>query len=346
MPYLRRIFMSLLVVVFFAGSAFAAPFTVIKSTDLLVAPAKDAPKQTSVEEGAIVEVTHQAGNFWRVELGNGKTGYVPAASLRQTKTKGLFLVPIVVAAATPIVKIVVAQAVDWFKQLFGLDEPEPRKADDAVPEGNELTVLARESGGWLKVKDESGKVGYIKESPRVVYLQPVSYADRQTAGIWKNSEPIPSSAAGLTLQVEVRKIDGTPVPPNGTLKLGDEYLVYITPSADAYVRITCETPDFNHTCQYYPNHFPGTQTSMLFKGGNTYSTELLPQGVRFKVSEPIGAKDILRIEATTAGPYHYVAANDGCAPTVKFKGGGFSTAGAIINPTAQVIIGYEINITK
>ena len=108
------------------------------------------------------------------------------------------------------------------------------------------------------------------------------------------------------------------------------------------MRITCETPDHDHVCQYYPNKFPGTQTSTLFKGGATYSTELLPNGTNFKVDTPIGEKDVLRIEATRSSPYHYVGAGDGCAPTLKFRGGGFSAAGDNVNPTAQVVVEYVI----
>ena len=343
---LKFIFPVILLLLFFLSSAWAAPFTTQTPADVLAAPAAGMPKVASLSQGAIVEVTHQAGSYWRVELSDGKTGYVPASSLQQAKTKGGPLIPIVVAAGAPILKVVVSKVVGWFKKLFGIDDSDMAKADQMISVGKELIVLAKEVGGWLKVKTPDGKIGYIKESPQVVYLQPVTYANKQVAGIWKNSEPIPQTATGLTLQVEVRKIDGTPVPSGGTLKLGEEYRIYITPSSDCWVRITCETPDFNHACQYYPNQFPGTQTSIKFQGGRTYSVELLPSGVNFKVSEPIGAKDILRVEATTAGPYHNVSAGDGCAPTVKFKGGGFSAAGNVTNPTAQVVVEYSINTVK
>ena len=245
-------------------------------------------------------------------------------------------------AAAPVAKVVITKALGWFKKVFGISD---KKADQVLAVGQELLVLAQKSG-MLKVQLPDGAIGWIKQGPEAVELKPVSYAGSQEVGIWKNSQPIPQTATGLTLQVQVRKTDGTPVPPGGTLTLGDEYRIYITPSADCYVRITCETPDHGHACQYYPNQFPGFQTSGHFKAGHTYATEFLPSGVNFKVSEPIGAKDILRIEANTYAPYHYVQSNDGCAPTMTFKGGGFSVAGEVKNPTAQVVVEYEIRTAK
>lgn len=342
----KRVFLGIALVLVTAHSVLAAPFVVSKTTTLLVAPSSDAPTIATLEPGSVVQVTHQAGAFWRVETPRGNAGYVPADALQQAKTKGGPLIPLMVLAATPLGKIVVAKAVGWFKKLIGMTGDDLDHADGAISVGKELIVLAKEVGGWLKVQDPSGQVGYVKESPDVVYLQPVGYADTQVAGIWKNSAPIPAGATGLTLQVEVRKTDGTPVPPGATLKLGDEYRIYIMPSADCYVRITAETPDAGHACQFFPNQFPGFQTSTPFLAGHTYATEMLPQGVNFKVSEPIGAQDILRIEATTAAPYHYVQSTDGCAPTMTFKGGGFSTAGEIKNPTAQVVVEYPIGTTK
>lgn len=336
---------SLAVSIIVASSAAAAPFVVAKNTSLVAAPSADAPQIVPLAQGTLVEVTHQAGTYWRVETA-GKTGYAPADALRQSQTKGGPLVPLMVMAATPLGKIVIAESIGWFQKILGIDGKPMGKADEAISIGKELIVLAKEIGGWLKVKDESGKIGYVKDGAGVVYLQPVSYAGAQVSGIWKDSKPIPTDASALTLQVQVRKMDGTPVPPGATLRLGDEYRIYVTTSADAYVRITAETPDAGHVCQYYPNQFPGTQTSLLFKAGHTYSTELLPQGVNFKVSEPIGEKDLLRVEATTAAPFHYVLAGDGCAPTVSFKGGGFSVAGDVKNPTAQVVVEYFFYTTK
>ncbi len=341
----KILFACLVAILLTVCPAWAAPFVVTLKTSLLSAPSPDAPTITSLEPGTVVEVTHQAGAYWRVEAA-GNSGYAPADALKQAQTKGGPLVPLMVVAATPLGKIVIAKSIGWFKKTLGLDDGTMDQADEAMTVGKELIVLAKEIGGWLKVKDESGKIGYVKDGPNVVYLQPVSYAGAPVSGIWKDSKPIPTEASTLTLQVQVRKMDGTPVPPGSALQMGDEYRIYVTTSADAHVRITAETPDAGHVCQYYPNQFPGTQTSLLFKAGHTYSTELLPQGVNFKVSEPIGAKDILRIEATTAGPYHYVAAGDGCAPTLTFKSGGFSAAGDVKNPTAQVVVEYPIVTTK
>jgi len=331
----------------FASLAFAAPFTATKSTAVLAAPgATDAPV-ASLASGAIVEVTHQAGTYWRVQTPDGKTGYVQADALQQTKTKGLFL-PIMIAAATPFGKIVIAKAVSWFMKLFGLGDAEVRQADGVLAMGKELLVLAKEVGGWLKVKDESGQVGYVKEGPQGVYLQPVGYADNsanQYDWMLAGAKPIPATANGLTLQVEVRKSDGTPVIPGQTaLKLGDEYDVYVSASADAYVRVTAETKGLGNVCQYYPNHMTGTRQSALFKAGYTYSAELLPQGTHFKVSEPIGAADVIRVEATTAAPFHFVPKPQGCTPLT--KGPGFGSATGIQNPTPQVVVEFELKTVK
>jgi len=344
---LRYCIFTFLIFILFINSAWAALFTVETKTDVFIAPSPQASKTSSLDPGTLVEVTHQAGKYWRIEYSNGSVGYVPASSLKQAKTKGGPLIPIMLAAGGPMLKAVISGTVNFFKSMFGMKSDLPGKSDESLPSGKEVTVLSNETGGWLRVQTTDGRIGYIQQSPQVVPLQSVTYAGQQDAGIWKNSQPIPQTATGLTLQVEVRKLDGTPVPAGGTLKLGDVYQIYITPSADCYVRITCETPNLDHVCQYYPNKFAGTQTSALFKAGYTYSSELLPSDVKgFKVDEPIGQKDILRIEAATAAPYHYVAKGDGCADTVRFKGGGFSSTGNIVNPTAQVVLEYPINTIK
>jgi len=140
-----------------------------------------------------------------VQTPDGKSGYVKADALQQTKTKGVF-VPIIIAAAAPVAKVVITKAIGWFKKLFGISD---QKADQLLGVGQELLVLAQESG-------------------------------------------------------------------------------------------------------------------ML------------------KVQLPIGAKDILRVEANTYAPYHYVPSTDGCAPTMTFKGGSFSVAGEVKNPTAQIMVEYEV----
>ena len=327
----------------FTGLAAAAPFVVVTDSRILVAPAKDSASADTLPAGSIVDVTHQAGDFMRIQYGQkDKTGYLPAESLKQAKTKGGPLVPILIAAATPLGKMVAKKATEWFAKKFNVQLGDDSEGSAGrMDAGQEMVALGSENG-WLKVRLPDGAVGYVKDAANLTSLQEVAYAQSSTLGIWNNSEPIPGEASILALRVEVRKTDGTPVLPGSSLKLGDEYRIYITASADCYVRITAETPDKNHVCQYYPNHFPGTQTSMLFKAGKTYSGEMLAQGRNFMVAEPLGAKDILHIEATTAAPYHYVARGDGCAPTQKFKGGGFSREGEVKNPTAQVLIEYPI----
>ncbi len=330
-----------------AGLALAGPFVVVSDSKVLQAPQADSKSIDEVPEGNIVEVTHQAGDYMRVEYGvSGKTGYLPAGSLQQAKTRGGPLVPILIAAATPLGKMVAKKTTDWFKNKFDIGEKgELEESSGSVEPGREMTAVGRE-GDWLKVILPDGAIGYVRDAVNLLPMQNISYAPSSTMGIWKNSDAIPGEASALAVQVEVRKTDGAPVPPNSTLKLGDEYRIYITASTDCYVRVTAETPDQNHVCQYYPNHFPGTQTSIVFKAGKTYSGEMLPQGMNFKVAKPIGAKDILRIEATSAAPYHYVKQGDGCAPTQKFRGGGFSRAGEVNNPTAQVLIEYPIITTE
>jgi hypothetical protein len=343
MPQGRQILAVLVVLVLLASSAAAAPFIAVKETAVLAAPSAQAPAVSQVASGEIVEVTHQAGAYWRVQTSQGQTGYVAADSLKQAQTRGGPLIPLVVMAAAPIVKVVVAKAVSWFKKLLGIDADAAAKADAVLSLGKELLVLGKEVGGWLKVQAPDGAIGFVKDGPSLVPLQPVEYAPPPVVGIWKDAEPIPQGVTGLTLQVEVRKADGTPVPPGSPLKRGDEYLIYVTPSADCYVRITCETPDLAHVFAYYPNEYPGRQTSALFQAGHTYSREMLPPAANaFNVSDPIGAKDVLRIEATMAGPYQYVPVPPDGMPTAKFKGGGFSMAGSVVNPTAQVVVEYPI----
>jgi Bacterial SH3 domain len=324
---------------FIAVNANAEPFVTAEDTKVLAAPVIGAEKLSDLAEGTVVEVTHQAGEFWRVELAAGKPGYIEAANLRQVQTKGGPLVPLVVAAAAPVVKIVVTKVIAWFKDMLGVKERE-------IPPGTEMEVIERQGNGWVKVRTPDQQIGYIKQAPTIVYLMPVAYAPQPMAGIWNGAQPIPQTAMGLTLRVEVRKIDGTYVPPNGLLKLGEQYRIYVTPSTDCYIRITCDTPGKGHVCQYYPNKFEGTQTSALFSGHKTYNAEMLPPGINFEVKEPIGPKDILRIEATRAAPYNYVKAGDGCATQEAFRGGGFSTAGTVVNPTAQVILEYPITTTR
>jgi hypothetical protein len=340
----RVIALTAAIVFVLAGLALAGPFVVVSDSKVLQAPQADSKSIDEVPAGNIVEVTHQAGDYMRVEYGlSGKTGYLPAESLQQAKTRGGPLVPILIAAATPLGKMVAKKATEWFKKKFNIDlGGKSEEASGKFDPGREMTAVGKE-GGWLKVILPGGAIGYVREAANLLPMQDISYAPSSTMGIWKNSDAIPGEASALAMQVEVRKTDGTPVPSDSTLRLGDEYRIYITASADCYVRVTLETPGENHVCQYYPNHFPGTQTSIVFKAGKTYSGEMLPQGKNFKVAKPIGEKDILRIEATSAAPYHYVTQGDGCAPTEKFRGGGFSRAGDVNNPTAQVLIEYPIN---
>jgi hypothetical protein len=326
----------------FFSLADASSFVVAKTTPAYQAPSTETVVIASLEEGTLVEVTHQAGNFWRVEMSEGKVGFVSGTTLKPAQLKGGVLAPLAIAAASPLGKIIVTRVMDWVEKKLDPSKEGEAKAGETVPVGRELTVIERQDGEWLRVRDGSGRVGYIKDGPQVVILQEVSNADPRMTGIWKNAGPIPATAAGLTLQIEVHKIDGTPVPPGDTLRRGDEYRIYVTAGADCWVRITCETPDFNHVCQYYPNRFPGAQTSMKLKAGQTYSSEFLPSGVNFFIADPIGGKDILRIEATTASPFHYVSSGDACATAESFKGGGFSVAGTVVNPTAQVIIEFPI----
>lgn len=326
---------------FCPSSASAAPFTTKSSTNVQAAPALGTPTITSLSSGTIVEVTHQAGDYWRVQTPDGKTGYVKADALQPTKTKGVGVGTLIVAAGTPIIKVVVTKVIGWFKKLLGIK-------DKDLEIGKELIVLAKESG-FLKVKDVNGAIGYIKDNPKVVIpLQPVTYADNSNNQLdWAlaGAKPIPATANGLTVQVEVRKTNGTPVIAGQTpLQLGDEYDIYISTSADAYVRVTAETKGMGNVCQYYPNHLPGTQQSILFKAGYTYSGELLPPGVHYKVSEPIGVADVIRVEANTYAPYKYVNKPQGCVPMT--KGPGFGMASGVQNPTAQVVVEYEIRTVK
>jgi len=343
---LKFIFPVILLLLFFLSSAWAAPFTTQTPADVLAAPAAGMPKVASLSQGAIVEVTHQAGSYWRVELSDGKTGYVPASSLQQAKTKGIGIATVIVAAGAPVIKYVVTKAVGWFKKLLGIGKGST--ADTVINAGMELFVLDKLPGGWLKVKSSDNKVGYIKESDTLVPLQAVTYADNtanQYDWMMAGAKPIPTTAGGLTVQVEIRKTDGTPVIPGKTiLKLGDEYDIYISTSADAYVRVTAETKGMGNICQYYPNHLPGTQQSALFRAGYSYSSELLPKGIHYKVSEPIGGADIIRVEANTYAPYKYVDKPQGCVPMT--KGPGFGSTTEYQNPTAQVVVEYEINTVK
>ncbi len=344
---IRVIALSACLVLIFTGLASAAPFVVVSDTNALIAPSPDSGAKDPLPAGSIVDVTHQAGDYYRVVYGpKSEAGYLSAKSVRQAKTKGGPLIPILIAAATPLGKMVAKKATAWFAKKFNINlGGDTGQVSSQMEAGQELVALDREDG-WLKVKLPDGAVGYVKDTMDLASLQDIAYAQGSTMGIWKNSEKIPGQTQGLALRVELRKTDGAPVPPNSTLRLGDEYRIYITASADCYVRITAETPDKNHVCQYYPNHFPGTQTSMLFKAGKTYSGEMLPDGRSFLVARPIGAKDIIRIEATGAGPYHYVSKGDGCAPTATFKGGGFSVAGDVKNPTAQVLVEYPVLTTE
>lgn len=317
-------------------TAWCVPFSVKTSTPVYAGPAVTAPTIDQLSTGSIVDVDYEAGGYWRVHTQKNKTGFVPVPTLTLVKTKGLALVPIIIAAAAPVAKAVLGKMAKWFLKKTGMD------AGGELLPGQEFQVLSKEPGGWIKVLLPDGTNGFVKDSKDIVYLKPVTYADNQAAGMWKNSEAIPANSAALALEVLVRKTDGTPVPSGATLKLGDSYKIFIKPTADCYIRITCETPDHQSACQYYPNQFQGTQTSSLFKAGYTYSAELLPPGIDFKVNTPIGKMDILRIEATSAKPFSYVPANDGCAPTVKFKGGGFSVSTTTVNPTPQVVVEYII----
>ena len=343
---MKRLFSIVVLGVFLVtGSAWAASFSSVETTLVLSAPVEKAPSIAKLETGDAIEVTHQAGEYWRVELPRGQTGYVPASSLQPTKIRGAFLAPLIIEAA-PVITVVVTKIVNWFKKIFGIGRQAVDQADRTIAQGEELIVLAEEANGWLKVQTKDGEVGYVKGDSGLVRLEPVRYADTDTAGIWTGATPIPKNARSLTLYVEVRKADGMLVPRGGALRQGDEYRIYVTPSANCYVRITCETPDFRHVFGYYPNAYPGTQTSALFHAGRTYSTEILPviDGVQrnLQVSEPIGSRDILRIEATTAGPFSYVPVPETGMPTATFRGGGFSSTGTVTNPTAQIVVEYPI----
>ncbi len=345
--FLLRLVVTLILVGILAVSpAYAASLIATRDAAVLLAPVAGAPEVAKVEQGTLVEVTHQAGAYWRVQLPDGKAGYVTASALKQVQTRGGPLIPLLVMAAAPILKVVFTGVIKFFKKLLGISDATVAQADQVLSLGQEAMVVANNPAGWLQVKLANGQVGYVQQSPQVVPLQPVQYAPSTVNTVYQGAQPIPQTATGLTLFVEVRRPDGTPVPAGSTLRIGDEYLIYVTPSADCFVRITCETPDFNHVFQYYPNQFPGTQTSAFFRGGYTYSAELLPQGIKFKVSEPIGRQDILRIEATTAGPFTYVPEPVNGMPTVRFRGGGFSVSGNVVNPTAQVVVEYPINTTR
>ena len=56
------------------------------------------------------------------------------------------------------------------------------------------------------------------------------------------------------------------------------------------------------------------------------------------------AVDIIRVEATTAAPFRYVDKPQGCIPMT--KGPGFGSASGYDNPTAQVVLEYEIKTMK
>jgi hypothetical protein len=288
------------------------------------APNAAARSTRTLSKGTPVRTAWAAEGHYLVE---GEACWVDAGSVaarQSTGTRGLplLLTPILVAAGEAILD----EAVEWLqgeakKQVCG------------------LVQVVREEGERVLVRAADGAEGWVARQ-QVSFLASVRPAETSgtLADLLEGGEPPPAEAGGLTVEVRVLRVDGTAVAADEILTLGTEYDLSVRCSAECFVRITAEQPEHDAVCQYHPSHLEGFGESKPLPAGTWVKDALLPAGMHFEVSEPVGEFDVIRVEASRSGPYRYVSGGDrgeGCqagagvhdgALTGCARGGGFSGA--------------------
>jgi hypothetical protein len=153
----------------------------------------------------------------------------------------------------------------------------------------------------------------------------------------------------LSVVVFLERPDGTPIDDNVVLKKGESYRVRIKTNKACFIRILTMTPDYEAVCQYYPNPFPGYNTTKQFEPGKDYINDFLPPGQTFQVSEPIGSYDIVRVEVSTKQPFTFVpfdGKNESCR-IGRSRGGGIAdlnTGGG--NPTPDLVVEQKLRTNR
>jgi hypothetical protein len=305
--------------------ATGAPMVVVAESACRVSPVADSAVQTTLATGAEVRTIWAAEGLYYVEANGGMPCWVDASTVAPKQATGsrglpLLLAPILVEAGTYLVK----GAARWLQ------------GGASNPACGVVQVL-REEGRRALIRTADGATGWVARTAVAALAEVSPPATTGTVADMLEGGAIPDPAAGgLTVELRVVRPNGAPVAPDDVLHLHDTYDLLVRCSRDCYTRITAEQPESDAVCQYHPNHFEGFGTSARLAAGRWAQAELLPGGRHFSVEEPIGDADILRVEANTSAPYHYVSGGDrgeGCQATNPFhdgaltgcsRGGGFS----------------------
>lgn len=325
--------LSLLMVFFITTTAGAVTFVASSDTQIYVAPSTESGTVAALNQGDAVEVLAVAGTYYKILTPNGQTGFASMTSLNRHRTRAIVLAPILIAAGSALGKVVLKKAYEYYNE---------HKEKKKLLAGREFEVLETK-GDKIKVKTAEGKELWIKKA----FLEKINEI-RLAAGnlktLWGNGEVKSTDSVGIEMELE--RLDGTSIGENTPLKLGDKYKIKVKVSKAAYVRITSETPDLGGFCQFYPNFFEGYKQSVKLEPNKEYSTIFLPPGKAFEVGQPIGAYDMIRIEASTESPFIFVprgSANVGCQQT-GIRGGTFGDVDdlAKANPVPEVVAEQKI----
>jgi len=329
-------FILLLTIPVFAADP--VPMRLISDQTARVAPSDEAPVCAKLAKDSTFSVGFVAESWYGISSPetHGKLCWLPAKSMEQVRTRSAVLaVPILIEAGRAVVT--------FLRDLFTGDMFK-KKASIKIDPGTMVSIL-EEAADKVKIRTDGGQEGWIAREA-LSKIKEFSTTPKTDQGAWEGHQIVQTSG-NLMVEVWVLKADGSSVQNRTELRLGDEYEIHARCSKDCYLRITCETPAAGAVCQYGPNHLPGFTVSPRIPAGQDAWPYIVPQGVRYHVSEPVMNEDILRIEAISAEygtPFYYVAGTDkgeGCASAsiVKAKnedgvqqgcatrGGGFSRQG-------------------
>ena len=311
-----------------------------KDVDCLANPGGTVMVNGALKAGQRVVVTEAAnGRFATWINGREWCGWVEDSAVQSGGTRGVFAfaVPILAAAG----KFIVTEIKEWVTE----------KGKEAAKNAMCGAVRAvRQEGDRVLVEAANGAQAWVeKKALAAVSTIMPSTSDSVVSDLLDGSEA-PETPSGLTVEIRAFRPNGALVLPGETLRLDEEYGLEVRCSRDCYVRITAETPGQDALCQYYPNQFAGYTESRLVSG-NIWERALLPSDINyFAVREPIGEKDVIRVEASTSRSYTYLPGGDraeGCTAIsmVKTRGGGFA-GGEAKQPHATSVAVLEIPTTR
>jgi hypothetical protein len=274
-----------------------------------------------------VRVALAANNHYEVWIEDSWCGWVKADALSaevyydsNNRSLALLLAPLI----TTFGEILVNKTIKWFDG-----------SSSQLPCGQ--LEIYQETMNKFRITTPDGMSGYVNPND-VTTVSPVfSAQSRQQVSQLMVGGKLPENSGhtpGLMVEGRLLRPNGQIIWPSETLQLGEAYDIAIHCSRDCYVRITCETPEFDNTCQYHPSGLNDFKKSRKIKGGEWVQGVFLPSGVYFQVREPLSSYDLIRIEANTYAPYSFLpgADGDGCASRGELANGAFtgcSRGGAI-----------------